>query len=220
MILPTMSYSEISRAYRREINTAWNKIDDAALKFGGVVKKTRLYPVSRIYTIQTRDKTKIKLLFTAYKRSQWDSPLLGMYSTFFYKGGLHSISVDGPKGTAHIHTPHFWDRYRERVVKDQEMSTEDLIKRYMLNNRDMESFINTRQFTDSYMKYENEEVTQMAARIQEGNCFMDKIETGLYLIKTIISDDMLGDKQLEAFSLLEEKRLMNAEKYLQKGRVK
>ena len=85
MILPTMSYSEISRAYRREINTAWNKIDDAALKFGGVVKKTRLYPVSRIYTIQTRDKTKIKLLFTAYKRSQWDSPLLGMYSTFFIK---------------------------------------------------------------------------------------------------------------------------------------
>lgn len=213
-----MSFQEIDSSYRREIQSSIPRIDEAARKFGSMVKKTRLYPIRHSFTIMTKDKTKLHLLFTASKRSKWDSPRLCIYSTFRYNGGIYAISIDGPEGTSQIYTQHFFERYRERIVKDYDINSEDLIKRFMIKNSDMMWYRNTQAFSTAYQNYERENITQLAARVEEGNCFVERIDKKILLLKTIISDDMLGDYQSEAFAVLEQMRKDYAAKALTNNR--
>lgn len=203
MILSTMTYQEVEKAFRREIATAKIKIDEAAKRFGRMVKTTYRYPLTRVFSVQTRDKTKLNLIFVALKRSFWNHPKLCIYSTFQYKDGLYAISAPGEEGDAHILTKHFFERYRERIVKDPEIGAEDLIRRYMINNKDMGWFPNAEIFSADYHKYEREGTLQLAARVEEGNCFAKQLGPNLFLISTIISDDMLGPSQSAAFEMLE-----------------
>ena len=206
VILPTMTYKEIDRAYRENVLSVSKKIQDAAIRFGGMVKKSSRYPFILTITVTTKDKTKIHLIFTAQKRSQWDHPKLCIYSTYQYHGFTDAISIDRPDGVAHIHTAHFFKRYRERIVKDNNIDDEALIRRYMINNKDMMWHRNTASFSAAYKKHEREDVTQMAARVSEGNCFIERLDKSLFLIKTILSDEMLGISQSSAFNGLEEMR--------------
>ena len=201
-----MTYKEIDRVYRRELNLASLKIREAAKKFGSMVKQTSRFPLIRTLTITGQDKTKINLIFTAQKRGQWNHPKLCIYSTFIYRGRLNAISIDGPEGVSHIYTSHFFQRYRERIIKDKVIDTEDLIREYMIKNKDMMWHRNTASFSAAYQRHERENVTQMATRVSEGNCFIERIDKSLFLIKTILPDEMLGISQSSAFNQLEEMR--------------
>ena len=206
MILSTMTYQEIEKTFRREIATANPKIDEAAKRFGRLVKTTYRFPLTRVLSVQTKDKTKLNLIFVAKKRSSWDHPKLCIYSTFYYRDGLYAISAPCIDGDVHILTKHFFDRYRERIVKDSEMGAEDLIRRYMINNKDMGWFPNASIFSADYQKYEKESTLQLAARVEEGNCFAEQLGHRLFLIRTILPDDMLGKSQAEAFAMTEKLR--------------
>ncbi len=206
MLLPTMTYQEIDKAFRKEISASKIKIDEAAKRFGRMVKTTSRYPLTQVLSVQTKNKIQLNLVFVAKKRSFWDHPKLCIYSTFQYKDGLYAISVPGAGGDTFIQTRHFFDRYRERIVKDPKMSLDDLIYRYMVINKDMGWFPNAAVFSADYQRYEKDGTLQLAARVEEGNCFAERLGPSLFLIKTIISDDMLGESQSEAFAMLEKLR--------------
>lgn len=206
MLLPSMTYIEIDKTYRQIIQDARPKIDAAARKFGGIVKKTRVFPCSRVIQVETKEKTTLHLAFRADKPSKWDSPKLCIYSSFYYKDGLNAISISGTEGEVDIYTAHFFKRYKERLVKDRTISSEDLIKRFMLINTDMLWYKNSSIFSLAYKKHEREEVTQLATRIEEGNCFAERLGPKLIIMKTYISDDMLGEEQYFAFEKLDELR--------------
>ena len=58
------------------------------------------------------------------------------------------------------------------------------------------------RFARAYRKYENDESVSYAARVNEGNVFL-KIYSGyIVLCKTILSDEMLKNDQVEAFGEL------------------
>lgn len=213
-----MSYQEIADAFRREIQTVLPKISDAASKFGSIVKKSRRYPIKRIFTINTKDKTILHLIYFAKKGSDWDRPGLCIYSTFISHGQLHAISIDGPDGCICIHTGHFFDRYRERIINDLEISSEDLIKEFMIKNQDLMWYRNASCFSKEFKKHERVEMTQLAARVEEGNCFIDKIDNKLLIFRTILSDEMLGIDQSLAFSQLEQMRTSFASKARKKDK--
>ncbi len=206
MILPNMSFQEIDKTLRREFLSAKTRIDIAANKFGSIVKKTRLYPCHRVFTIKTKDRAELHLIFIAFKRSDWNHPKLCIFTTFHLKNELYTISIDSPKGVAQIYTPHFFERYRERIAENADMGIMDLTKRFLIINKDMVWHPNTEAFSAAYQKYEKENVTQMAARVEEGNCFIEQIDDKLLLLKTILSDEMLGEGQSKAFTMLEDKR--------------
>ena len=207
-----MTYNEIDEAFRREISEALNKINEVAKKFGGIVKKTRLFPVCRVFSVLTKNKTNLHLIFVATKPSQWRQPALCVYSIFYYRNCYYAISIDKPDGVAFIYTSHFFERYRQRIVKDQDMAIEDLIKRFMMRNKDMIWVPNSSAFSKAYEKYEHEDVPQKAARVEEGNCFLEVLGQKLFLVKTILSDDNLCGAQEDAFGFIEEMRQIKAEK--------
>ena len=206
MILPNMSFQEIDKTLRREFISAKSRIDAVANKFGSIVKKTRLYPCHRVFTIKTKEREKLHLIFIASKRSDWNHPKLCVFTTFYVNNELYAISIDSPKGVAQIYTPHFFERYRERITDNADMGIMDLIKRFLIINKDMVWHPNTEAFSAAYLKYEKENVPQMAARVEEGNCFIEQIDDNLLLLKTILSDEMLKEGQSEAFAKLEDKR--------------
>ena len=206
-----MSYHEIEKAFRREVQNTWSKIGIEAKKFGSIALKTRIYPCIRSFTVYSKDKTKLNLLFFADKRSYWDHPRICIYTTFFRNGGLYVISVDNPEhGEARIYTDHFFERYRERYYKDTGIETPELIKKYLITNQDLMWYRNSQIFSAAYQKYEHDDIPQAAARVVEGNCFVELLGNKLTLFKTFLSDDMLGDIQSDAFSQLEAMRLQFA----------
>ena len=203
MIVSTMSLLEIDDAYRREIQISEDRIDEAAKRFGSMVKKTTHYPFERVLITKTKNRMELKLIFLATKRGDWNHPRLCIYSSFHYKDGLYAISYGGNEHASNIFTPHFFDRYQERIVKNPSIGREDLIKRYMIQNRDLMWYKNSVAFSTAYQKYEHDNTPQYAARVEEGNCFIEKIRDNAYLMKTILSDDMLGEDQAEAFTAIE-----------------
>ena len=128
------------------------------------------------------------------------------YTTFNKKDGTYAISLDTLNGTAFIYRSHVFFRYRERIVKDDSIETQDLIKRFMVRNKDVAWVLNTESFSAAYKKYERDNVPQMAVRIAEGNGFVERLGENLYLMKTILSDEMLSGNQISAFSDLENMR--------------
>ena len=211
MILPSMTYPEINETFRREIHSVGPKIQEAARKFGGMVKKSRSGSLRHVFDVSTKDKTILHLIFISKKKSDWDRPGLCIYSTFHHKDGLNAISINGTEGVAFIHNSHFFQRYKERIVEDEELGENDIIRRFMLNNQDLSWHKNTEDYSLAYKKYEKEEIPQLAARVEEGNCFIEKLGENLFLMKTIISDEMLKNNQRAAFSELDDKRLYFAE---------
>ena len=64
MIVESMSYTEIAACYRRELVKYVAKIQEYADKFGSAIKKTRMYPLERTYSFETKDKPIIILWHT------------------------------------------------------------------------------------------------------------------------------------------------------------
>lgn len=212
MIVPTMSYQEIEKTFRREVQDAWNRIGEKAKKFGSMALKTRLYPFIRSFSVDSKDNTKLSIIFFADKRSYWDHPRVCIYTTFYRKDGLYVISTDNPEcGEARIYTAHFFERYRERFQDNEELTTTSLIKQYLITNQDLMWYRNREFFSAAYQKYEHDDIPQLAARVVDGNCFIERLGEKLMLFKTFLSDDMLGPVQSLAFAQLEEMRLQFAE---------
>ena len=207
-----MTYQEIADHYRKVFDCATSRINEKAHTFGSLVKKTRQYPLRRVFKVQTKDKVVLNLAFIANKRDEWNHPKLSLYSTF-YKNGLYAISMDIRYKIVYLYTPHFFDRYEERIVKNDGISREDIIKRFMLTNQDMLWYKNATVFSKQYEKYERESVTQLAARVEEGNCFVDRLTPNTFILRTVLSDEDLEiGPQTFAFSQLEQMRKFFAER--------
>ena len=145
MIVETMSYTEIATCFRKELVKYVPKIQAYADKFSSTVKKTRMYPVSRTYTFDTKDKLRIVMHFVAQKRSDWN-PVM------------------------------YWEQA-------------------------------TSSHLLAYKKYESDDVTPLAARIGTGCCFAEMVEHGIFVFKTVISDEMLKEgQQTRIFAEMEAKR--------------
>lgn len=204
MIVPTMSYQEVEMAFRREVKGAWSQIGNLAKKFGSMALKTRIYPCIRSFTALSKDKTKLTIIFFADKRSCWNHPRICVYTTFYRNDGLYVISTDNPEhGEVRLYTEHFFERYRERLIQDTNMSMMEIIKHYLIINQDLMWHVNTSVFSSAYEKYEHDNVPQMAACVVEGNCFIEQLGEKLTLFKTFLTDNMFGDEQSYAFKKLE-----------------
>ncbi len=207
MIVETMSYTEIATCFRKELVKYVPKIQAFADKFSSTVKKTRMYPVSRTYTFDTKDKLRIVMHFVAQKRSDWKEPKFCIFGTYTLKDGMYAVMLGGVNDSeVDIFIPHFFERYRERIVKDSSLSGTELLIHYFSNNPVMYWEHATSSHFLAYKKYESDDVTPLAARIGTGCCFAEMVEHGIFVFKTVISDEMLKEGQTRIFAEMEAKR--------------
>ena len=103
-----------------------------------------------------------------------------------------------------IYPPHFFKRYRERIVKDESISNEDIIRQYFKNDWGFKGTVVNENFESVYHCFENDnknDNVSFVAATSQGYCFGEK-QGNVNIIKTIISEDMLFENQKFIFNEL------------------
>ena len=95
-----------------------------------------------------------------------------------------------------IYPPHFFKRYRERIVRDMRLSTDELIRRYIQHQDGVLYHIADESDYENYLDFEKEDGQriEVIASVNEGYCFGVNINN-INIMKTIITEEMLHDNQ-------------------------
>lgn len=198
-----MTLEEIARQYMGDFPNFIAKRHSFQPKFETLVKRSSRYPVTTQYEyISHTNKNRYFFCYSAFKRSDWKAPHCNVVGVFEGEGGKYAVVSANMKQAVIIFTPHFFARYRERILGGEDIHGDDLIKRFFKRNQRFVKAEMDERFARAYRKYENDESVSYAARVNEGNVFL-KIYSGyIVLCKTILSDKMLKNDQVEAFGEL------------------
>lgn len=207
MLLPDMTLQEVKEEYKRDWKNVIENEFKVCAQFGSVVKKSSFrqkYPLTRMYTAITKErKNKIHYMVTALKRSEWNNPLVVSYMIWDTPRGKHAVMpveiANGRYEAIVIITPHCFHRYRERFLKDEDLTNEEVINLFMkTNSRWFGLYINNDLCTGS-PELEGMDVNKKkrAQVTFQGVGFSEEIEEDLVIMKTFVSYDMLFPKQAE-----------------------
>ncbi|MNJ92887.1 hypothetical protein D3C87_105610 [compost metagenome] len=214
MIVPSMTIQNIHKELYSDLENIRAKLDFYNKDFGRKVLKASRHPFSHIYEYRTKEKKNLFVItFTSLKRSAWKKPILSIYSR---PEGNYVAAPLIELGETSIFLPHFFKRYRERIVKDDTISNIDIIKRYFKNEWGFMGAIVDEEFKAVYHSFENdnkEDKVSFVGAVAEGYFFGER-QGHINVFKTIISEEMLFDNQKKLFLILREDFIRkNKEKY-------
>ena len=143
------------------------------------------------------------------------------------------------KNSKHIYLPqihaypsHFFQRYKERCLKDKTLSTNDVICRYFArNDKDFFPIKITNEINNNIEKYGI--AGEIGCIVTDGFCFTqsklegtpgenrvdDKIDAMLLIYATFISKNEMGKNQYEAIKAGEETALSHLKDFYEKNKI-
>ena len=217
MIVPTMTVQEIHKEILEDIKNLDNKLDGFKRDFRKIVLRKSQYPITKSYEYITNVNNNLLVIgYTALKRSDCDNPIIHFYGIYSRHEGKYAAAPTLDMNMCTIYPPHFFKRYRERIVKDETISNDDIIRLYFKNDWGLTGAKVNQDHEDVYNSFEdddkNERISIVAATAQ-GYCF--GVQQGnINIIKTIISEEMLFENQKFIFHELRKAfNEMNKERY-------
>lgn len=202
MIVPSMTIQEIHKELFEDVKSLESKIDSFHKDFRRKVLSANHYPLSKSYDCLTRKRNLFIVNFTVMKRSAWKKPIIGMYGIYSRPEGKYAAALTIDMNITSIYPPHFFKRYRERIVKDESISNEDIIRRYFNNDWGFVGAVVNEDFESVYHCFENDnkdDKVSFVAVSSQGYCFGEK-QGNINILKTIVSEGMLFDNQKPLFS--------------------
>lgn len=206
MIVPAMTEHEIREEMLDDMKNipapktkAWQK------DFRSLVLRSSKFPVRKSYECKTKKRNLLVITYTALKRGQHNDPITSVYCIYERPEGKYA-AVFSVGNVISIFIPHFLDRYQERILKDDSMPRNEVIRRFVMNswghagieiNDEVEAVYKC--FEDHY----SDEVISIVSATLEGYCFGENLG-GVVVMKTIISEDMLSDRQKKLFPRMRE----------------
>ena len=205
MIVDSMTLQEIHKELHDDYLNTVGTLDNRLRKFGSVVLKTSRYPIRRHYECKSIEKrNRFWVMLTAIKRGEWNDPVIDYYCVFDRPEGLFCAFLDPRGGNSFVFPPHFFSRYRERVLGGSGMSGPDLIK-FFVNRIWTWSFMllsdDRKKGVASMDEVLSKEKIDFMAYHPDGIMFGERTGS-IYLIKTIVTFDMLYSDQEEMMSNL------------------
>ncbi len=220
MIVPTMTVNEIYEEVFKDISTTKDKVKHFKEAFRKYVLSRKKYPVFQSYEYLTRDrKNRFFFHFHASKRSDWRAPFITLFSIYTRPEGKYAVSVNNDFKGLRIYPPHFFMRYRERILKDSLISNEDLIKAYFKDDWGyMGAFVNN-DIEQVYKYHDNDDEVGGLNFVGATNAgYVFGVKQGYVdIVKTIISDEMLFENQKPHFRDLRNRFDSEVEKYIKGG---
>jgi hypothetical protein len=205
MIVPSMTIQEIHKEVFNDIKNLRSKVDECRKNFKKAVLKGNHYPLRKSYDCMTRERKNLFIVdFMALKRSDWKKPIMSIYGIYSRTEGLYAFSLTMEMNILSIYPPHFFKRYRERIVKDESISNEDMIRQYFKNDWGFMGALVNENFESVYHCFENDDendIVSFVAATSQGYCFGEK-QGSVNIIKTIISEEMLFENQKSMFNEL------------------
>ena len=199
-----MTVEEIHEEVFSDLRDLSTKVDACKKDFERFVLKSNRYPVVKSYRCQTKRKNIIVITFTARKRSERRKPILGFYGIYSRPEGRYAIALTIESNIITIYPPHFFKRYRERIIKDDLISNEEIIDTYFKSSWGFTAAVVNDQYESIYHSFESsdkDDKVSFVAATSQGYCFGEK-QGSVNIIKTIISEEMLFDNQKQIFSNL------------------
>ena len=202
MIVPSMTFKEIHKEVFDDFMSLQNKLEELKNDFKKIVLNGSRYPITKSYDCRTREKKNLFIVeFTALKRSAWKKPILSAYGIYLRPEGKYAVTLSLDLNISTIYPPHFFKRYRERILKDESISNEDTIRQYFKNSWGFMGAIVNEDFESVYHCFENDDKNDkisFVAATSQGFCFGEK-QDNVNIIKTIITEDMLFENQKRTF---------------------
>jgi len=201
MIVPSMTAQEIHKEVFEDIKNLRVKLDECRNDFKNAVLKSSRYPFTKSYDCKTREKRNFFIVdFTAAKRSNWKNPIFSIYGIYSRPEGTYAVAPTLEMNIISIYPPHFFQRYRERILKDESISNQDIIRKYFKNDWGFMGAVVNKDFESVYYCFESnkDEKVSFVAATSQGYCFGEK-QGDINIIKTIISEDMLFENQKSIF---------------------
>ncbi len=217
MIVPTMTVQEIHKEILEDIKNIDNKLNEFTKDFRKTVLRKSQYPVTKSYEYITKESKNLLVVgFTALKRSDFDNPINHFYGIYSRPEGKYAAAPSVDINMCTIYPPHFFKRFRERIVKDDTISNDDLIRLYFRNDWGLVGAKLNQEQKNVYNNFEeqdkNEKIDIVCVNTY-GFCFGEQ-QGNINIIKTIISEEMLFDDQKYIFQELRKMyNEMNYERY-------
>ena len=167
------------------------------------VKKATHFPFAYIATFKSSRGNKYKVIVTPTdKKSGLTNPILSVYTTLDTKEGTYILRYDWVRDNVSIFTPHFFKRYRERFLKDETLSPENVRDKFLLRNQNLSS--------------SNLDTKEDIGTCRDGYVYIRRKDKHTNICVTFVSPDLLKEEQqrervtlLEVIKKHEEKVLNN-----------
>lgn len=194
MIVSSMTLKEIHDELHEEIRNSSGTIENRVERFRNIVLKSKKFPVRKYYECKSiKKKTRFFIQLTALKRGEFRNPIINYYCIYDRREGLYCADVLNQYRMTVIYPPHFFSRYRERLIRDGSLSAVDLIHLYEYRNWGIsaQSSITTKNDTASEIEQIN-----TIGWFSDGMLLGNTIGN-ILLIKTFLPEHMLNDNQRE-----------------------
>lgn len=217
MIVPSMTVQEIHKEVMEDLRSIADKIKDYKEEFEKIVQKSTHFPVTKVYHYDTlKKKNRFTITFMAPTISHWDKPILSMYTVYKRPEGKYAVAPAIELNLISIYPPHFFKRYRDRILKNKALSNEEVINHYFDKDWGFMGTVVNDKFESVFHSFEQmhkDEKISFVAATSQGFCFGER-QGCVNIIKTIISEDMLYDDQIDTFTSLKKQFIVaNSEKY-------
>ena len=197
-----MSIEEVAQELLGDFSNARHIADFRYQNFKSLVLKSSRFPIIRYYECKTvQKKNRFFVTFSAFKRGQWKEPYCHYYCIYVRPEGLYCAVVGLKEDYVYIYPPHFFARYRERIVKRDDISPEDLIHLFMSRFWSNFSHVITPEEIEDISQWDqlSEEVgIDFVGTCPDGVIFGQRTKN-VVLNKTIISESMLFPDQVEFY---------------------
>ena len=122
MIVESMNEKEIRDALYKDLDSISGEIFKKKERFRKSCLKRTIFPYEVITQITSKNNTKFYISFSAPKRGNHNSPVIGIYAIYQRNEGYYEATITPYKGRKYISIfpPHFFRRYRERIMKEKE----------------------------------------------------------------------------------------------------
>lgn len=146
------------------------------------VKKATHFPFVYIATFKSRRGNRYKIIVTPTdKKSGLTNPILSVYTSLDTKEGTYILRYDWVLDHVSIFTPHFFRRYRERFLKDEALSSEEVRDKFLLRNQNLSSG--------------NGKVAEDIGTCRDGYIYIRRKDINTNVCVTFVSPEMLTDEQ-------------------------
>lgn len=228
MLLPTMTYKEMYDHLSKDLQKVKIRENYFLPKAIKEFKKEKRFPACRWYEYTVpASQNKYVIFFYAESRAFIERPQIDNFSIVFDKKNNRYVIKCAVCGYSHtkegplmplrqvqVYTSHFFDRYKERYLKDLSLNANDVVCRYLSRNKrgmpiEMNDEIN--RHLDQYgvgAKY--------GFRVRDGFCFAisdlqiiksedgdsekDKPQAMYVVYKTFMNESDMADTQLSAIN--------------------
>lgn len=205
MIVPSMTEEEIFKEITEDIADLDKQRERFTKEFRKLILKAVAFPVMKLYKCKSIKKNSFVLVYSAEKRGQHNNPTVGVFCIYERKEGKYVAAYNLINNKIVIYSPHFFLRYRERILKSPNMAMLDVIDGFLKGNWGLVSLLIDDNLEAAYQCFEghyNNEVVDFVAATAGGFCFGEN-HGNISIVKTIVSKDMLREKQAKLYVELE-----------------